>query len=81
MEITIVGPGCKNCRTLEQRTREAADALGVDVEVTEVTDVAEIAAMGVLATPALVVDGELVVSGSVPSVTRLRELLDPATPP
>jgi small redox-active disulfide protein 2 len=75
MLVEILGPGCKNCQTLEARTREALSALGVEADVREVTDVAEIAGRGVLRTPGLAIDGEVVVSGRVPTVPRLQELL------
>lgn len=75
MEIEILGPGCRNCVDLEARTREAAAGLGLDPAVAKVTDMAEIAAHGVMRTPALVVDGEVLVSGRVPTVAQVRELL------
>ena len=75
MDIKILGPGCKRCATLEERTAEALGELSLDASITKVTDVGEIAGYGVMATPALVVDGTVVVSGRVPTTSRLRELL------
>lgn len=75
MLVEILGPGCKNCRTLEARTREALTALGAEADVREVTDVGEIAGRGVMRTPGLAIDGEVVVSGRVPTVRQLQELL------
>jgi small redox-active disulfide protein 2 len=75
MDIKVLGPGCRNCVTLEARTREALDQLGLDAEVEKVTDPAEIVGYGVLSTPGLVVDGELVLAGKVPSVRQLTGLL------
>jgi small redox-active disulfide protein 2 len=75
MHVKILGPGCKNCHTLEERTREALAELGMAATVESVTDFAEIAAAGVMKTPGLVVDDELVLSGKVPKVKELRELL------
>ena len=75
MDIKILGPGCKRCAQLEVRTTEALGELGLDASVTKVTDVGEIAGYGVMATPALVVDGTVVVSGRVPTTGHLRELL------
>jgi small redox-active disulfide protein 2 len=75
MDIKVLGPGCRNCVTLEQRTREALDQLGLDAEVEKVTDPVAIVGYGVLSTPGLVVDGELVVAGKVPSVRQLTGLL------
>lgn len=56
--VKILGSGCAKCRRLEANTREALKQLGVDAAVEHVTDFAEIAAYGVLTTPALVVDGK-----------------------
>lgn len=64
----LVGDGCAKCRRLEANTREALKQLGVDAAVEHVTDFAEIAAYGVLTTPALVVDGKTVSCGVVLSV-------------
>jgi small redox-active disulfide protein 2 len=75
MNIKVLGPGCRNCVNLEARTREALDALGVEAEVEKVTDPATIAGYGVLSTPGLVVDGEVVVAGRVPTARKLEELL------
>jgi small redox-active disulfide protein 2 len=78
MDIKVLGPGCRNCVTLEQRTRDALDTLGrdpADVTISKVTDFVDIASYGVMATPALVVDGTVVVAGKVPSTRALASLL------
>jgi small redox-active disulfide protein 2 len=75
MRVKVLGPGCRNCRSLEARTREALADLGVPAEIDEVTDYAEIAGYGVMRTPGLVVDDEVVVSGRVPTTSELRQLL------
>ena len=75
MYIKILGTGCVNCKNLEANTRAALDELGLSVEIDKVTDPAEIIAWGVMSTPALVVDDEVVLSGRVPPVTQIRQLL------
>lgn len=75
MIVKVLGPGCRNCQRLEERTREALGRLGLDADVQKVTDYGEIAAYGVLRTPGLVVDDELVHSGSVPTTGHLVTLL------
>ncbi|MBP7632324.1 MAG: TM0996/MTH895 family glutaredoxin-like protein [Acidimicrobiales bacterium] len=75
MHVKILGPGCKNCADLEARTRTALGELGVDAEITKVTDVVEIAQYGIMRTPGLVVDDQVLASGRVPSPTHVRELL------
>lgn len=75
MIVKILGPGCRNCHSLEERTREALAQLGLQAQIEAVTDYAEIAGYGVMKTPGLVVDEEVVVSGKVPSVEDLTKLL------
>jgi small redox-active disulfide protein 2 len=75
MDIKVLGPGCRNCRTLEQRTREALTSLGRDDAIGKVTDFSQIAGYGVMATPALVVDGKVVTAGKIPTARRIAELL------
>jgi small redox-active disulfide protein 2 len=76
MDIKILGSGCVNCRNLEANTRAALERLGLEVEIEKVTDPGEIAAWGVMSTPALVVDDEVVVAGRVPGADRIVQLLD-----
>ena len=77
MQIKILGPGCKNCVTLERVTRDAVAELGIDAQITKVTDYADIASYGILSTPGLVVDEQVVLSGRVPTKGHVKELLTP----
>ncbi|PRC46181.1 redox-active disulfide protein 2 [Mycobacterium sp. ITM-2017-0098] len=77
MIVKILGPGCRNCHALEEHTREALAQLGLDAQIEAVTDYAEIASYGVMKTPGLVVDEEVVAAGKVPSVKDLTRLLAP----
>jgi small redox-active disulfide protein 2 len=74
-KIQVFGPGCTNCERLEQRTRQAVVELGLDCEVEKVSDINQIAAMGILRTPALTIDGNIILSGKVPDVSKLQDLL------
>jgi small redox-active disulfide protein 2 len=75
MVVKVLGSGCKNCKRLEQNVVEALNNLGLDAEVIKVTDFKDIMAYDILATPALVVDEKVVLSGQVASVEKLEELL------
>lgn len=77
MKIKVLGPGCANCVNLEKATREAVAALGIDAEIEKVTDYGEIAAYGIMRTPGLVVDEQVVLSGRVPTAASVREILAP----
>jgi small redox-active disulfide protein 2 len=65
--IKILGPGCANCRRLEEQSRKAAQELGIDAEIVKVSDTEGILAYDVLATPGLVINEKLVSSGRIPS--------------
>jgi len=75
MTIKVLGPGCMNCRTLEQRTREALAEIKLDALLEKVTDFNDMASYGILRTPGLVIDGKLVVQGMVPQVQKIKEII------
>jgi small redox-active disulfide protein 2 len=75
MEIKVLGSGCKKCKKLEENTKEALQLLGLDAEVEKVTDFEAIASYNVLSTPALVVDGKVIVYGQVPKPRKIADLL------
>ncbi len=75
MDIKVLGPGCKNCVALEARTREALAGLGQEATIEKITEHGEIMTYGIMATPGLVVDGQVVVAGRVPSVKQLTGIL------
>ena len=79
MQVKVLGAGCANCHTLESRTGEALAQLGIDSEIEMITDFGQIAALGVMTTPALVVDDQIVMSGRVPGVDEIAELIGSAT--
>lgn len=75
MDIKILGPGCKNCVTLDRITREVVSEMGIQATIEKIEDYGKIASYGVMTTPALVVDGKVLIAGRVPTPTHLRELL------
>jgi small redox-active disulfide protein 2 len=74
-KLQILGPGCMKCRMLADHTEQAAKALGVEYTIEKVTDINDIVSFGIIATPALVVDGEVRVSGRVPTAEAIKTLL------
>ena len=75
MDIKILGTGCPKCKSLDKLTREVVEKNGIDATVTKVEDILEIISYGILSTPAIVVDGRVVVSGRVPSSDEIKQLL------
>lgn len=67
MEIKVCGPGCASCAKAEKVVHEAVAEAGVRATVSKITDFAEMARLGVLSTPAIIVDGAIKCVGKVPS--------------
>jgi len=78
MEIKILGPGCPNCQRLEKNVRAAAAGLAMDAAITKVSDMKEIMSYDVIATPGLVIDERVVVSGRVPSQAEITSMITTA---
>ena len=68
MKIEVIGPGCVRCVTTEKNVKEAVKQLGIQAEIVKVTDVAEFAKKGAMFTPGVIVDGQVKVSGRIPTV-------------
>ena len=75
MEIKILGSGCARCQSLEKTTKEAVTELGIDATVEKVEDIQKIMEYGVMRTPGLVVNEKVILTGQVPKLTELKELL------
>lgn len=73
--VKVLGSGCKSCHALLVSTNEALAAMGASFEADYVTDMAAIAAYGVMSTPALVVNGRVVSMGKVLSAAEVEKLL------
>ena len=75
MDIKIIGSGCPDCDRLHANTLEALAELGLDATVTKIGDLLEIVKLGVLSAPSLMVNGKLVVSGTVASRKEIVKIL------
>jgi len=80
MKIEILGTGCAKCKTLAERTEAAAKRIGCAYEMVKVTDIDKIISYGVMMTPALVIDGTVVISGKVPSDRELQAFISAHMP-
>ena len=78
MKIEVLGPGCPRCQATEKNVKEAIKQLGLDAEIAKVQDIKEIMKYGILATPGVVVDGKVKVSGKIPTVEDLKALFQKA---
>lgn len=75
MKIEVVGPGCGRCIATEKNVKEAVGQLGIQAEIVKVTNMAEFAKKGVMFTPAVIVDGEVKISGKIPTVEEIKKIL------
>lgn len=74
-KIQILGTGCAKCEKLAANTKQAAESLGLEYEMEKVTELNQIMGFGVMTTPALAVDGQVLLTGKVPSPAELEKLL------
>jgi small redox-active disulfide protein 2 len=72
MKIEILGSGCPKCKQLEANARKAVEESGKKAEIVKVTDINEIINRGVMATPAIIIDGKVKASGRIPDVGEIR---------
>jgi len=76
MKIEVLGPGCTNCKKLEQDVHNALAELKIEAEVVKVTDIKEFAKYGILMTPGLVINGKIYSSGKLPVAATLKRWIE-----
>lgn len=74
-KLQILGTGCPKCQKLAESAEAAAQELGIEYELEKVKEIDRIMAFGVMLTPALAVDGEVKVSGKVPSIQEIKGMI------
>ena len=70
-----MGAGCAKCKTTYRAIEKVVEENGLDVKLTKVEDIAEIINSGIMATPAVTVDGEVKIKGRVPSESEIKRIL------
>ena len=75
MEIRVLGTGCAKCKTTYQAIEKVINENNLDVKLMKVEDIVEILNSGVMATPAVMVDGVFKIKGYVPSESEIKQLL------
>jgi len=75
MEIKILGTGCPKCKTLEKVTQEAVKETGITATIEKVEDIVKIMEYHVMHTPVLVINEKVVLSGQVPTLNKVKEIL------
>ncbi len=75
LTIKVLGPGCANCKRLEQITRREVENLGLEANIEKVTDYGQIMALGVMSTPGLVINEKVVSYGRIPNNQEVTDWL------
>jgi small redox-active disulfide protein 2 len=75
MKIAILGTGCAKCKETAEVVRQAVSQAGADATVDKVEDLQEIMRFKVMRTPAVAIDGKVVISGRVPTIAEFKSLL------
>ncbi|MBW6497682.1 MAG: TM0996/MTH895 family glutaredoxin-like protein [Bacteroidales bacterium] len=76
LDIKILGPGCPKCKTLEKLTNEVVAENNYDATVTKVEDIMEIMTYNVLSTPALVINKQVMIKGTIPSKDEIKKQIE-----
>ena len=76
MKIQVLGSGCSNCKKLFELTKKAVEELGIETEVEYINDIQKIIEMGVMSSPVLAIDGKPVITGFVPNIEKIKEILN-----
>ncbi|HOU98283.1 MAG TPA: thioredoxin family protein [Bacteroidales bacterium] len=76
MEIKILGTGCPKCKQLEQTVNEAVKLLNAEITVSKVEEIDKILGYGVMRTPGLVINEKVVLTGRVPSINEVKEIIE-----
>jgi small redox-active disulfide protein 2 len=75
LKIKVLGPGCANCKRLEQLTRREVEKLGLAADIEKITDYGDILAYGVMSTPGLVINEQVMAFGRIPSNQEVTDWL------
>lgn len=81
MEIKVLGPGCPRCNDLAKRTINVLAELNVAADVEKISDIKQMMAYGILATPALVINGQVKCAGRIPTADQLKKWIEDAMKP
>ena len=76
LEIKVFGPGCAQCDQLEQQIFQVLSELNLTADVEHVRDVKEIAKAGIMGSPGLMINDEVVAVGKVTSREKLKSMLE-----
>ncbi|WP_448521175.1 thioredoxin family protein [Pseudothermotoga sp.] len=74
-KVEVFGKGCARCKQTIRIMEMAIKELGVDAVVEKVEDINEIVSRGIVATPAIAVDGRIILTGKIPTLEEAKKIL------
>ncbi len=75
MKIEVLGPGCPKCHNTEENVKKALSELNKQAEVIKVTDINVMIDKGIMQTPALIINGNIVMQGKIPTVEQIKQFI------
>lgn len=75
MKIEVLGPGCPKCHNTEENVKKALSELNQQAEVIKITDISAIIDKGVIQTPALIINENIVMQGKIPTVEQIKQFI------
>lgn len=78
LQVIVLGSGCKNCHTVQERVQQTVDEMGIEAKVELVTDLQVMMQYGVMQTPAIVMNDKLVSTGRVPAPSQIKTMVSAA---
>jgi len=75
MELKVLGTGCTKCKKLERLAQKACTELELDVKIEKIEDIQDIMKYNILSTPGLVINGKVVLSGRLPKIDELKQII------
>ncbi len=75
MRIEVMGTGCPRCLSLESTVKQAIGELGITADIVKITDINTIISKGIIRTPAMTIEGKVVLEGKVPTLEEVKKII------
>ena len=75
MKIEVLGPGCPKCHNTEANVKKALSELNKEAEVVSITDISIMIDKGIMQTPGLIINGNIVMQGKIPTVEQIKQFI------
>jgi small redox-active disulfide protein 2 len=76
MKIEVLGTGCPKCNATTENVKKALAELDQTAELVKITDIKEMIERGIMSTPAVMIDGKLMVMGKTPNVEQIKQWIE-----